>query len=57
MYYYHNPDPKVQILTPTGSNNGNGKWLIWLPDDEEEGNQPTLKSQSKKKKPGNKKHK
>ena len=54
-YYYHNPDRNIRVLTPPDTNDGNGKWLIWLDDDvdDEEGHPPpqrTSRSQVKKKK-------
>jgi hypothetical protein len=51
QYYYHNPDPKIRILTPPDSTDGNGKWLTWLPDQQEETrSQRPSRSQVKKKK-------
>ena len=48
MHYYHSPDPKIKVLTEDSSNDGNGKWLIWLPDEEDK---PPSKSQGKKSSP------
>ena len=48
LHYYHSPDPKIKVLTEDSRNDGNGKWLIWLPDEEEM--HPPPKPQTKKKK-------
>ena len=48
MHYFHFPDLKIRVLTKDSSIDANGKWLIWLPDEEEM--QAPSKSKTKKKK-------